>query len=165
MRMHHLTTKQLGILAVILIVLLLIVALFSAWPASEPQNSPAPSSTLPAQTAPSQAVLQQLKQNPTFQYLVSYTDNGFSPATLSVKEGDTVRFTNNSSGQLWVASIGTGTADIYPGTSDCGGSSFDSCGPLQQGDFWQFTFSQPGTYDFQNNADTSKSGTITITVQ
>ena len=35
-----------------------------------------------------------------FQYLVSYTDAGFSPTTLRVKKGETVRFTNNASTEI-----------------------------------------------------------------
>ncbi|MEK7601034.1 MAG: hypothetical protein AAB480_00690 [Patescibacteria group bacterium] len=35
-----------------------------------------------------------------FQYLVSYSGNGFMPETLSVKKDETVRFTNNSDDSL-----------------------------------------------------------------
>lgn len=35
-----------------------------------------------------------------FDYLVSYTDTGFSPPALGIGLGDAVRFTNNSSGVL-----------------------------------------------------------------
>jgi len=163
--MYELSHKQLGLLAVVLVPILLIVALFSASLFSESQNTPLVSNGLPPQTAPSQAALLQLRHDPTFQYLVSYNGTGFSPTTLTVKEGDTIRFTNNSSGQLWVASVGVGTTDIYPGSSSCGGSAFDSCGPLQSGGFWQFTLTKSGVYDFQNKRDPSQSGTITITVQ
>src|SRR6185312_8803915 len=38
-----------------------------------------------------------------FQHLVSYTNTGFAPSSLTITVGDTVRFTNNSTGELWVA--------------------------------------------------------------
>jgi plastocyanin len=164
--MHGLTTRQLVVFATALVVTALIITLFSGLGTRGGPTQPAASNAgPPLPPAPSAYALQQLKAHPTFQSLVSYTDSGFSPSVLSVKAGDTVRFTNNSSQQLWIAAIGTGTAAIYPGTSDCGGSTFDSCQPLQPGEFWQFAFTEPGTYDFENNLEPSKSGSITITVQ
>lgn len=155
--------KQLGLLAAIIIVLALVLTLFGAWPHQQPANPVQSSKTLPAPTPPTQQQLQQLQNSPaTFQYLVSYTDKGFQPDTLAVKKGQTVRFTNNSSAQLWVASIGEGAYQIYPGTSSCGASAFDSCQALQAGDFWEFTFTQSGTWDFQNNLDKNETGTVTV---
>ena len=97
-----------------------------------------------------------------FQYLVSYTDRGFEPATLGVKEGETVRFTNNSGGGLWVASVALPGATVYPGQSDCGASAFGTCAALKPGDFWEFTFDAAGTWSYKNISDTSKTGTITV---
>src|SRR5580658_8206279 len=37
-----------------------------------------------------------------FQYLVSYTVSGFHPTSLSIQEGQTVRFTNNSSDTITI---------------------------------------------------------------
>lgn len=159
--------KQLGLLIVVLVVIAVILTIFGAWP-SQQENIPAvtsATSTLPIPTPPSAAVLQQLAQHPSVQDLVSYTGNGFEPNSLSVKKGGTVRFTNNSNEDLWIASIGTDANDIYPGTSSCGGSTFDSCQTLHPGDFWEFTFTAPGSYTFQNNLDKTKTATITITVQ
>ena len=42
-----------------------------------------------------------------FQYLISYTDQGFTPKTLLVKKGETVRFTNNSDAPLQLSLTGT----------------------------------------------------------
>lgn len=159
--MHKLSNKQLGTLAIILIVLMILISFFGFEAA---RGGSAHKSSLP-QTAPSQAALQQIENDPSFQYLVSYTNAGFQPMSIVVKRGDTVRFTNNSNGQLWVAAVGTPANSVYPGSSSCGGSSADSCGPLSPGAFWQFTFTQVGTYQFQNELDSSQSGTITITSQ
>ena len=60
-----------------------------------------------------------------FQYLVSYTDGGFVPATLSVNKGETVRFTNNSGGILQLSLTGTA--------------------PLSQGQYFEYTFTTSGT--------------------
>ena len=32
----------------------------------------------------------------TFAALITYSDNGYSPATVTIKKGETVRFVNNS---------------------------------------------------------------------
>ena len=44
--------------------------------------------------------IQALEKTSGFQALVSYTDQGFEPQMTTVKKGDTVRFTNNSSNSL-----------------------------------------------------------------
>jgi plastocyanin len=158
--------KQLGLLLIVVVVIAVILTIFGAWPSQQENSIQGPSTTtLPAPTPPSAAVLQQLANSPAFQYLVSYTGNGFMPNSLSVKKGQVVRFTNNSSTDLWIASIGTDSNDIYPGTSSCGGSTFDSCQSIGPGGFWEFTFDQSGTWSFQNNLDKTKTGTITIIVQ
>ncbi|MDO8576016.1 MAG: hypothetical protein Q7R90_01745, partial [bacterium] len=101
-------------------------------------------------------------QSKGFQYLVSYTDRGFEPTRLTVKQGETVRFTNNSSEGLWVAA---GGEKLYPGVvNGCGSSALDSCRPIGQGEFWEFTFDAAGTWMFSNNIDKEKSGTV-ISVQ
>jgi len=152
--------KQLGLLAIVIIVLALVLVLFGAWPSNN--QTVLPKNTPPPITASEQ---EQMQQMPVFQYLVSYTDGGFQPTTLTVKKGDVVRFTNNSSQSLWVASVGEGSDQVYPGASSCGSSPFDSCEALNPGDFWEFTFDQPGTWEFQNNLDKTKSGTLTVAVQ
>lgn len=97
-----------------------------------------------------------------FQYLVSYTDGGFEPPTLSVKRGETVRFTNNSQSDLWVASIAMQGGTVYPGQSDCGASAFGTCAALKPQEFWEFTFDAVGTWSYKNNSDAAKTGTITV---
>ena len=70
---------------------------------------PAPSPTMSTQAtmqeaiipnAPTPAAADHVAAQKDFQYLVSYTDAGFSPATLRMKKGETVRFTNNASAAL-----------------------------------------------------------------
>jgi plastocyanin len=112
---------------------------------------------------PSPEVMAYLAASKGFQYLVSYTGRGFEPATLTVKKGETVRFTNNSSEGLWVAATGSSGA-VYPaGTgNECGQSAFDSCKVLKSGEFWEFTFTTAGTWGYKNNSDTKMTGTITV---
>lgn len=144
-----------GILAIVLV----LIQTVQEGPTVSQAGRPQP---LPTQTAPSAAALQQLAQTSDFQYLVSYNAQGFSPQTLTIKQGQSVRFVNNANGELWIAAIGSGNNQVYPGESSCGGSSFDSCQVLHIGDFWQFTFNSPGTWIYQNNVDTTQAGVVIV---
>lgn len=111
------------------------------------------------------AIAAALAKSVGFQHLVAYTGDAFEPNNLTIKKGETVRFVNNSFDPLWVASTGNG-GQVYPGHSlNCGQSDFDSCVLVQAGTFWEFTFDLPGTWTYKNNANTSKAGAITVTVQ
>ena len=104
----------------------------------------------------------QLENSHGFQALVSYTDGGFEPAKLTIKKGETVRFTNNSSEDLWV-SAGSSSGAVYPGTGkECGQSAFDSCRVLKPMHFWEFTFDIAGTWGYKNVSDTKMTGVIIV---
>lgn len=105
-----------------------------------------------------------LETSKGFQVLVSYTDRGFEPSTALVKKGETVRFTNNSSDDLWVSAIGATSGKIYPsgGGDECGQSAFDSCRTIGRGEFWEFTFDLSGAWSYQNNADTDQVGVVVV---
>lgn len=83
---------------------------------------------------------------------VNLTDQGFSPATITVKKGETVKFTNKSSSQMWVASDPHPTHTDYPG--------FDE---LQMADSYSFTFDNVGTWGFHNHLNPSTKGTVVVT--
>jgi plastocyanin len=113
-------------------------------------------SQLPATAADTVAV----QENEQFQFLVSYTDSGFEPLVTTVEAGDTVRFTNNSTGSMWIAATGT---TLYPLVRNgCGSSALDSCVALAPGQSWQFTFNQKGTWQFYNNLNKANVGTINV---
>jgi plastocyanin len=98
-----------------------------------------------------------------FSMLVSYTDKGFEPTIVTVKAGERVRFSNNSSAGLWVAATGSGIS-IYPRTGEsCGSSDLDSCKPFSPQDFWEFTFEKAGEWHVTNNLN--KEMTLIVRVQ
>lgn len=108
------------------------------------------------------AVRQQLAASNGFQELVSYTDRGFEPPEFSIAKGDTVRFTNNSHDDMWVAATGS-AGSIYPGVQNgCGSSTFDSCGPVTSGEFWEMTFDTAGTWSYANNLKKDHAGVIVV---
>ena len=117
-------------------------------------------STIPPLTP---EIEKQLKESRGFEFLVSYTERGFEPTEATIREGESVRFTNNSSDDLlWVAAVGTLDAPLYPGMSDCGGSLLDTCKELKPGEFWEFTFRERGDWSFRNNLKAADTGVIHV---
>lgn len=104
-----------------------------------------------------------LSKSVGFQHLVSLTDNGFEPANLSIRKGESVRFMNNSNTKdMWISSY-AGEGNLYPGVNaDCGQSPFDTCVPLPKYEFWEFTFDTAGTWSYRNAADTASIGVISV---
>ena len=85
---------------------------------------------------------------------VNYTDSGFSPASMTIKKGDTVVFVNQSSESMWVASNPHPTHTDYP--------AFDEKATVGSGGSWSFTFDQVGTWDYHNHKSSSDTGTIVV---
>ena len=96
------------------------------------------------------------------QHVVTYSDSGFAPATLTITEGDTVAFENTSSGDLRVASDPHPLHNGYPTTGGCVSSTFDACGDIPAGHMWTFEFDIPGSWGYHNHFDPSQTGTIVV---
>ncbi len=96
--------------------------------------------------------------------VVTYTNEGFSPKIVTISKGETVRFVNESSSSMWVASASHPTHKKYPAKSDrdCLGSSFDQCEMNQTGEVWEFTFTELGTHVYHNHTRASRIGTIIV---
>ncbi|MGH7174844.1 MAG: cupredoxin domain-containing protein [Minisyncoccia bacterium] len=101
---------------------------------------------------------------------VDYTDQGFSPGSVTVNQGDTVEWVNDSSENLWVAVGPHPLHDGYDGTTlaeHCavgyqGPTPFDECAMLASGHSWAFTFDRVGTWTYHNHADDAMTGTVTV---
>lgn len=98
--------------------------------------------------------------------MVDYTDQGFAPRTLTVSVGDTVRFVNQSSHEMWVGVDEHPSHTQYDGTSrdeHCpGGSAFDQCARSGPGTSWDFTFTTPGSFDYHSHVRSQNTGTIIV---
>ena len=103
-----------------------------------------------------------LAKSDGFEMFVSYTERGFEPMSTTIKKGDTVRFTNNSSRKLWIAASSEGGAKLYPGTSECGASAFGTCEPLEPQEFWEFTLTESGSWKYYNSLNKSDTATIRV---
>ncbi|MBI3495579.1 cupredoxin domain-containing protein [Candidatus Berkelbacteria bacterium] len=85
---------------------------------------------------------------------VSYTDSGFSPASITVKSGTTVTFTNTSSQSMWVAS------DPHP--IHTGLAGFDERASVEKGGTYSFTFTKVGSFGYHNHLNPSDTGTVVV---
>ena len=120
---------------------------------------------------PTSSVLPTFSPNPTPSQqgsTVTYTDSGYSPATITIKKGQTVTWKNNSSKQMWTASAIHPTHKVYPGTDIalCGTPTFapmlDSCSGISSGQSWSFTFVNTGTWKYHNHMNSAHYGTVIV---
>lgn len=86
--------------------------------------------------------------------VVTYTDNGFVPRSVEIQVGETVRFINESSRPMWVAS------DIHPAHNIL--PTFDQFGVSGFGENYEYTFEQSGKWGYHDHVNASFGGTITV---
>ncbi len=87
--------------------------------------------------------------------VVTYTDTGFAPTSVSVKRGTTVTFVNESSGAMWVASDVHPTHQLLPG--------FDQLKSVTNGGTYEYTFTKVGTWRYHNHVKPEAKGTVIVT--
>lgn len=100
--------------------------------------------------------------------VITLTDNGYVPAALTIKKGETVVFKNASSATSWPASAMHPSHVVYSGTSlsehcpDTANTSFDACKGYLPGQSWSFTFDKVGTWKYHNHLNARQYGSITV---
>ncbi len=134
------------------------LALISLVAAGCNKSQPANNAT---QSSSSQSSSQQ-SQTPAAGEVVSYTGSGFSPQTLTVLQGSTVVFKNDSSSDVHVASNPHPLHNGYPTTGGCVSSTFDSCANIAPGQSWSFKFDIVGSWGYHNHLNPSQGGTIVV---
>ncbi len=82
---------------------------------------------------------------------ITYTNEGFEPATLDVGVGAMVHFVNESDTQMWVASDSHPAHDILP--------TFDQFKP---GDMFMYVFEETGTWEYHDHLNPTAVGTIIV---
>lgn len=87
--------------------------------------------------------------------VVTYTDTGFSPKSVTVKKGTTVTFQNEGIGKMWVASGVHPTHQLLPG--------FDELTSVQNGGSYDYTFVKVGTWQYHNHVKPSDLGIVVVT--
>lgn len=102
-------------------------------------------------------------------HTVNFTASGYSPATLTIKQGDTVKWVNlagNGTTFTWPASDDHPTHKDYPGTDNakCGQNEklFDACNSLGLNATFEFTFNVKGTWNYHDHLNSGLMGIIKV---
>src|SRR3989338_1392701 len=99
---------------------------------------------------------------------VTYTDSGYSSATVKISAGDAITFVNDSSNTMWTASNLHPTHTLYPSSdiSKCSTALavelFDTCKGVAPGESWSFTFAQKGNWGYHNHLQIGHGGIIIV---
>ena len=89
---------------------------------------------------------------PTVQ--VRYVDRTFVPATVTIRPGETVVWTNEGDDLMWPAS------DVHPTHQEYSG--FDARRPVARGASWSFTFARAGAWGYHNHMAPRAKGTVIV---
>jgi plastocyanin len=84
---------------------------------------------------------------------ITFDGKGFSPASVTVKAGDTIRITNSSSDPL------SFNSDPHPTHTD---EPELNVGDVSTGSSQTFTVTKSGTWGYHNHFDQSQRGSITV---
>ncbi|MEK9154893.1 MAG: DUF5667 domain-containing protein [Patescibacteria group bacterium] len=98
-------------------------------------------------------------------FTVTYENGVFSPKELKIRKGDAVRWINKNPDSVWPASAIHPFHNAYPQKNGCsiiGGSAFDACRALTQGESWDFTFNFVGSWKYHNHLKPSVGGVIVV---
>jgi len=90
----------------------------------------------------------------TSKYVITYTDNGYQPSTLTIPLGSKVTFRNNSTNPHWPAS------DLHPSHNLY--AEFDPQEAILPNKNWAFIFDTPGLWAFHNHLQSFQGGHITV---
>jgi len=88
-------------------------------------------------------------------FVVTMTDEGFSPTEFTIQRGTTVAWVNSSTKFRWPASNIHPTHELYP--------AFDPLEPVAPGEVWEFTFNEVGSWQFHDHLIPRFIGLITVT--
>lgn len=86
-------------------------------------------------------------------YLVSYTDRGFVPATLEIKAGKSVHFVNNSNKAMSLTTT-SAESNVY--------GEFNQSKTVGKGGTYDFTFLQPGIWNYVNRNNQGDQGVVVV---
>lgn len=131
-------------------------------------NGPVPIVETPVMTEPLATTTDAV---PAGLVTVMYTANGFSPASVTITEGRTVKWTNETLGEMWIASAmhpthtayDSSTKDAHCVAGYAGPLPFDQCSSVAPGASYSFTFTKAGTWKYHDHVTSSMFGTVVVT--
>lgn len=140
--------------SVVLIVIVALVLAVGAFALTRKSSKPAPATTTGAS---SQTVTQSAGTSPSSEQssaaTITYSDNGFSPAKLTVQSGSTVTIKNTSSQPM---QLDSNPHPVHTDDTDL------NVGLVEPGQSKTFTVHKTGTFGYHNHLNPSDTGTIVI---
>lgn len=123
---------------------------------SKPSSSETPTTnTTVVEVSPTQSIIQATTSGVVAaKSAVDYTDNGFTPKSITVKVGTTVTWTNKASDKMWVASAPHPTHTALPG--------FDELSGADKGGSYSYTFTKVGNWKYHNHLDPKDFGAVVV---
>ena len=109
--------------------------------------------TTPATTTTDSSSTTPTTDNKTTETVITYSDNGFSPASITVKSGSTVTIKNTSSHTMQF--------DSDPHPAHTGNQELNE-GIIGAGKSGSFVVTRTGTFGYHNHLDDSETGTIIV---
>lgn len=138
--------------AVAVIILVAIIGGAGWWLSSRGEKAPS-TETITEQSSATNNETEADTNDPQ-NVIVTYTDSGFSPPTVTVNVGDSVVFKNESSRLFQPAS------DPHPVHTNLSG--FDAKTGVAPGQSYTFSFNKTGTWGFHNHLDSDKIGKVIV---
>lgn len=86
--------------------------------------------------------------------IITYKNGVFTPNTINIKKGTTVKFVNEDTDQMWVAS------SPHPQHTDL--PDFDQLKGVGQGVSYEYTFTKVGNWKFHNHLKPTAFGTVIV---
>ena len=93
---------------------------------------------------------------------VTYTNKCYSPSSVTINKGATVKFVNDSGRDMWPASDNHPSHDEYPVKDANKESTFDPKDSIAEGGSWSFVFNVTGTWYYHDHNHPSCHGTIIV---
>ncbi len=96
---------------------------------------------------------------------ITYNGDSFSPSSVTIKKGGTVKWVNTSGGSMWVASAQHPSHTVYSGTAreshcpDTSGTAFDQCAG---GGDYSFTFNKVGSWNYHDHINANLFGKVVV---
>jgi len=88
------------------------------------------------------------------EHVIELRQDGFYPEKITIRQGDTIRFTTTLGQPFWPASNIHPTHTIYP--------EFDPKESILPKDSWSFEFTEPGLWKYHDHIHANYTGKITV---
>lgn len=147
------TSRKAPIIAIVIAVLA--IAGLTVFALSNQRETPQTADTTSRSEAAEQTTTtDEAAPTPSERMSITYTDNGFEPADITVKKGTVITVKNESSNDVQFSS-----AD-HPTHRENAEMNLKTLSP---GESDSYTASRPGTWGYHDHIDESMTGTVTVT--